>query len=301
MSGEFGVQAQLTTPVGTNVRFFEALTRRGRGGSRPGLVRYPDDAMPGLIQHLNYIVDPSADALAIDRELVGWYAFRYVLFADPSTNNLRRRYPLHTVRYVRRGGWAMALNRNKPGPNKKTPTINWSDPADQPVGSPSAVYTITGTQLNAAAVDPVTSASVAGTYLYSPPQDTNVQVGTYTLRVRFTPTNLTTYTIAEKTVTFNVTYSPEPIVNTATGNGICSDIQNLADPANSIITITSVQLSLDSGPLQDYADITCGPDPNLQHDAVFVGANVAVNWYPDNPGVSTFPSGGTFYWSFIGS
>ncbi len=54
-----------TTPVGSNVRTFETLTGRGRGGSRPGLKQYiPDQLIPGVkVQHLAVIIDPQAAAL----------------------------------------------------------------------------------------------------------------------------------------------------------------------------------------------------------------------------------------------
>jgi len=65
LTTEFELQRPGTTPVGKNVRAYEALTQRGRGGSRPGLVKYLPQQVSGphLIQHLNYLVDPSADAL----------------------------------------------------------------------------------------------------------------------------------------------------------------------------------------------------------------------------------------------
>ncbi len=54
-----------TTPVGSNVRTFETLTGRGRGGSRPGLKQYiPDQLIPGVkVQHLAVIIDPQAAGL----------------------------------------------------------------------------------------------------------------------------------------------------------------------------------------------------------------------------------------------
>lgn len=66
VSNEFGVQPPNTTPQGQNVRAYEALTRRGRGGSRPGLSRYVSAQVGGsaLIQHLTYIVDPTEQSLA---------------------------------------------------------------------------------------------------------------------------------------------------------------------------------------------------------------------------------------------
>lgn len=53
-----------TTPAGVNVRGYETLTNRDRGGSRSGLSPYMQ-LIPGggLIQCLNIIVDPTAPAL----------------------------------------------------------------------------------------------------------------------------------------------------------------------------------------------------------------------------------------------
>jgi hypothetical protein len=62
----FDGQPAGTTAAGLNVRAFEMLTQRARGGSRPGLVRYINSTVSGFnkIQHLTYIVDPQAEALA---------------------------------------------------------------------------------------------------------------------------------------------------------------------------------------------------------------------------------------------
>jgi hypothetical protein len=46
VSTEFDLQPAATTPEATNVRGFESLTQRDRGGSRPGLIRYPDERLP---------------------------------------------------------------------------------------------------------------------------------------------------------------------------------------------------------------------------------------------------------------
>jgi hypothetical protein len=65
VASTYDSQPSGTTPVGLNVRTFEALTRRGRGGTRPGLSRYINAQVSGAnkIQHLTYIVDPQAEAL----------------------------------------------------------------------------------------------------------------------------------------------------------------------------------------------------------------------------------------------
>jgi hypothetical protein len=66
LTAEFELQRPQTTPVGQNVRGYETLTQRQRGGSRPGLAQYVPQQVSGphLIQHLNYIVDPQAIALS---------------------------------------------------------------------------------------------------------------------------------------------------------------------------------------------------------------------------------------------
>lgn len=70
VSIELEQQTSDTTPLGVNVRAFEPTTQRARGGSRAGLGQYipeqlPHDYVSGsrVIQHLQVIVDPSAQAL----------------------------------------------------------------------------------------------------------------------------------------------------------------------------------------------------------------------------------------------
>jgi len=74
LSDAFTDQAQGTTIEGKNVRVFDVLAERGRGGSRPGLIKFVPEQLPlttpiaaapldHLIQHLNIIVWNSVDAL----------------------------------------------------------------------------------------------------------------------------------------------------------------------------------------------------------------------------------------------
>jgi hypothetical protein len=55
-----------------NVRAFEALTRRGRGGRRPGLNKYIPETVTGevghRVQHLNFVVTAGEDGLYCDGE-----------------------------------------------------------------------------------------------------------------------------------------------------------------------------------------------------------------------------------------
>src|SRR5439155_1099453 len=76
---------------------------------------------------------------------------------------------------------------------KATPVITWAAPADIIYGT-----ALGATQLNA-------TASVAGTFVYTPPTGTVLSAGTaQTLSVSFTPTDAANYTTATKTVSINV-------------------------------------------------------------------------------------------------
>jgi hypothetical protein len=80
---------------------------------------------------------------------------------------------------------------------KTTPTITWPTPAAITYGTK-----LSATQLNA-------TASVAGTFAYSPAAGTTPAAGTDTLSVTFTPTNTTSYNTATATV--------QLVVNSASG------------------------------------------------------------------------------------
>ena len=73
------------------------------------------------------------------------------------------------------------------------PVITWNNPASIPFGT-----TLSATQLNA-------TASVGGTFAYSPAAGTTPATGTDTLSVTFTPTDATDYTSVTKTVQITVT------------------------------------------------------------------------------------------------
>jgi len=75
---------------------------------------------------------------------------------------------------------------------KATPTITWSNPADIIYG-----VALSDAQLNA-------SASVPGTFVYTPLLGIVLSAGTQTLKVVFTPTDPTNYNTASQTATINV-------------------------------------------------------------------------------------------------
>ena len=87
---------------------------------------------------------------------------------------------------------------------RATPTILWTKPADISYGT-----ALSSTQLNA-------SASVPGSFVYTPASGTILSAGTHTLHVDFTPTDTANYTNATANVTINVSENPErvpPVAN----------------------------------------------------------------------------------------
>ena len=80
-----------------------------------------------------------------------------------------------------------------------TPIITWSNPADITYGTP-----LSSTQLDA-------SASVPGTFVYTPPSGTVLSVGTQTLNTTFIPNDTVNYTTASANVSINVTQATPTI------------------------------------------------------------------------------------------
>ena len=78
-----------------------------------------------------------------------------------------------------------------------TPTINWTTPAAITYGT-----ALSGTQLDATAT--YNGATVAGTFVYTPPKGTVPTAGTQTLSVTFTPTKTADFTSAGASVALQV-------------------------------------------------------------------------------------------------
>ena len=90
---------------------------------------------------------------------------------------------------------------------KATPTITWANPADITYNT-----ALSATQLNA-------TASVPGTFLYSPASGTVLNAGNgQTLHVDFTPTDAANYNTASKDVTINVLKASSSTVITCPSN-----------------------------------------------------------------------------------
>jgi hypothetical protein len=103
-----------------------------------------------------------------------------------------------------RGVWNYSL---APGVDKATPTITWATP-------PAITYgtALSSTQLNA-------TASVVGTFVYSPVSGTVLGAGSQTLSVTFTPTDTTDYNTATAAVTL-VVNKATPTITWATPSAI---------------------------------------------------------------------------------
>ncbi|HTC76732.1 MAG TPA: Ig-like domain repeat protein, partial [Edaphobacter sp.] len=91
--------------------------------------------------------------------------------------------------------------------NQAAPVITWADPAGITYGT-----TLSAAQLNA-------TASVSGTFIYSPAAGSVPTAGTDTLSVTFTPTDTANYTTVTKTVTLTVSQAT-PVITWATPAGI---------------------------------------------------------------------------------
>ena len=266
-----------------NVQAYEALTQRGRGGSRPGLGKYVTDQIAdSVIQMLEIIVDPAADALAANFDVP------VPLFTDTSTNNVfvaggsidvnLRRVPAGG-RTIREGGSGVQHNRHRPTTTqKKVPVIQWSDPAD------IAQHTLlAGAQLNAQAVDPFTEAPVAGTYDYDPPAGTSMDTiqDDIPLNVEFTPTDTVTYRSKTKTVHIDVV---EDMIEThivVTDIGSFSDLTpvlnfTFADGGG----VTCVALDPDDDPVAGSFVFT----PAMSDTMLTSITNIHVAFTPTDPG-----------------
>jgi len=121
--------------------------------------------------------------------------------------------------------------------NKATPTITWPTPAPIPYGT-----ALSSTQLDA-------TASVVGSFVYTPPAGTILQPGNQTLSVKFTPSDTTDYSSATQSVILLVTqplinFSPNSInFGTVTLKSTPSIKVVVSNPGNASLTISSIALA----------------------------------------------------------
>lgn len=187
LSRPYDVQRDGTTFLGSNVRAFEPATQRGRGGSRPGISRFILDRLPSgdnLVQNLSLVVTADGTALLVN------YDDTPPDLYDPSSFGPFETWP--PGRFTRTpylpiptGGWGIQPNKNAP----EQVQLNWARPSDIASGT-----ALSGTQLNASAVDHATAVPVAGSYVYYPVSGTQLPVGAdQALAVIFTPSDIERY------------------------------------------------------------------------------------------------------------
>lgn len=123
---------------------------------------------------------------------------------------------------------------------KATPIITWNNPAAITYGTPLSL-----SQLDA-------SANVAGTFAYTPPGGTVLNVGTQTLSVVFSPTDTTDYTTATDTVSLVVL----PATATVSGQVTCSC--DNSSVAGVTVTIGSQSAQTDSGGNYSISGLSAG-------------------------------------------
>lgn len=123
---------------------------------------------------------------------------------------------------------ATLTNANYSAPNalgtlviaKATPTVTWSNPVAITYGT-----ALSGTQLNA-------TASVAGSFVYTPASGTILNAGTQTLSVNFTPTDAANYNSVNNTTV-------QIVVNKATATLTLSNLAQVYDGTSKQVTVTS--------------------------------------------------------------
>ncbi len=132
---------------------------------------------------------------------------------------------------------------------KLDPDVSWPTPDDIWLGT-----ALSGTQLNAAATDPVTHASIPGVYVYAPPSGTvlvNEPLLAQDLQVTFFPTDTATYNTAgpfDNAVFVNGIYGLTPsssggdrTYTTEAGDVIVIGVQISDSSSGATVTVTDTQ------------------------------------------------------------
>ncbi len=163
---------------------------------------------------------------------------------------------------------------------KATPVITWNNPADISYGT-----ALSGTQLNA-------TASVAGTFVYSPAAGTVLSAGNaQTLSVTFTPTSSANYTTAIKSVTINVlkaaltitanNKSRNYLVANPTFDATYSGFVN-GDTAASLTGTLSCTTTATQTSTPGTYPITCSGQSSSNYNITYVPGTLTILSGPDN-------------------
>ena len=151
---------------------------------------------------------------------------------------------------------------------KQTPTITWSNPANITYGT-----ALSNIQLDA-------SASVPGTFVYTPPAGTVLSVGLHQkLNTTFTPNDIANYTTASAAGSINVL---EPVIAYITNSG---------DRTVSVINTTNNSI-VATVPVGSYPiGVAVTPDGTKVYVANYGGNNVSVIDTSTNNVTATLPVG----------
>jgi hypothetical protein len=157
---------------------------------------------------------------------------------------------------------------------KTTPTITWSTPAAIPYGT-----AVSATQLDS-------TASVAGSFSYSPLLGTVLTAGSQTLTANFTPTDVADYTTATASVTLMVNQAT-PMVTWATPAAIVSGTALSAAQLDATASVPGTFVytpALGATPPvgNDTLSVTFTPTDNIDYSAVTASVTLTVN-VPLNP------------------
>jgi len=166
------------------------------------------------------------------------------------------------------------------GNTTTTPVITWATPA-------AITY---GTALGAAQLD--ATASVPGTFAYTPAAGTVLAVGSQTLSVTFTPTNTTSYTTATATAALMVNPTAPTTSTTAAQHG--AEIVSLADTTPAATIYYTVDGSTPTTSSQPYqTPFLVASNLTLKAIATAGGTSSSVTSQSFTPNIAS----GTLVWS----
>jgi hypothetical protein len=156
-----------------------------------------------------------------------------------------------------------------------TPIITWANPAAIPNGTP-----LSATQLNA-------TASVPGTFVYTPPAGTVLSLGIHQLSVVFTPTDSVDYASANAQVSILVAQPKvglSPIIMDFGTVGLGKTLTKTETLSNTgKVTLNITSISIFTGITSDKDDFTftknCGPTL-----AAGASCSVFITFNADDPG-----------------
>ncbi len=186
-------------PTGVGASFSGSGVYTASSGSAALTVNKADTTTTVTVSNATYDGNPHGGTASVtgpaglNQSLTVTYTGRNTTVYGPSTTP-----PTNAGDYTASASYAGDSNYNPSNDSedysiaKATPSITWSNPADIIYGT-----ALSGTQLNA-------TASVPGSFVYTPASGTVLGYGSHNLHVDFTPTDTTNYNNAQKDVSINV-------------------------------------------------------------------------------------------------